>query len=135
MKKISILLAVSLFTPGLFAQKMPFSVSIERAVAQAVANQDASVSVQVKLAKPVYMSDVMFRRPRCKNMVIDMDYKQKSCMGRLSARKDYVSVPTSCVKDGKYHAFRVTLSFTNGKKVTKSGKDIKFQKEGARIYL
>ena len=135
MKKISILLAVSLLTPGLFAQKVPLSKQIERAVAQAVAGRDTYVSVQVKLAKPVYMSDVMFRRPRCKDMVIRVDYKQKSCTGQLSARQEYVSVPSSCVEDGKYRAAKVIVAFADGQKVTKSRKDIQTRKNSARIYL
>lgn len=135
MKKISILLAVSLLTPGLFAQKVPLSKQIERAVAQAVAGRDMYVSVQVKLAKPVYMSDLMVRRPRCKDMVVSVDYKQKSCTGWLSAGQDYVSVPTSCVQDGKYRASKITVSLANGRQITKSGKAVQSRKDTSRIYL
>ena len=112
---------------------LSLSTKVERVVAKTVANN--TVQVQVKLAKPVYMSDLMVRRPRCKDMVIRVDYKQAQCAGFLSSDKTYVAVPLSCVQDGKYQAERVDLAFADGTQVHKTAKSLQTNNETATIRL
>ena len=107
--------------------------SVDRAAAKAVAT--TAVRVHVKLARPVYMSDVMFRPVRGQDMVIRVDYKEQTCIGRLSAQKTYVVVPTSCVADEKYKAAKLNLIFANGRPVQKTGKAVENQGKVAYIHL
>ncbi len=130
MKKLAVLFILSIPALGLSAT---FSEQLERVTAQALAK--TAVQVHVKLAKPVYMSDVMFRRPRGKNIVIRVDYKEQKCTGRLSAEKTHVIVPVSCVQNSKYKAAQVHLTFFNGKQIKKSGKSIEIQDELALVRL
>lgn len=130
MKKLVVLFILSIPALGLSAT---LSEQLERTTAAALAK--SSVQVHVKLAKPVYMSDVMFRRPRGKDVVIRVDYKEQKCTGRLSAQKTHVVVPASCVQDGNYKAAHVNLIFANGKQVKKSGKAVKVQNKLAHIRL
>ena len=130
MKKLVVLFVLSIPAFGLSAT---LSDQLERVAAQTLAK--SSVQVHVKLAKPVYMSDVMFRRPRGKNVVIRVDYKEQKCTGHLSAQETHVVVPVSCVQAGNYKAAQVNLTFANGKQVKKSGKSVKVQDELAFVRL
>ncbi len=106
---------------------------LTRTVTNALAQ--SSVQVHVKLAKPVYMSDVMFRPVRGRDTVIRMDYKERKCMGRLSAKKTHVVVPSSCVADEKYKATKINLIFSNEQSVQKTGKAVETQGKVAYIRL
>ena len=130
MKKLVALFILSL---PVCLTAFPLSTKVERAVTKTVANN--SVQVQVKLAKPVRMSDMMFRRPRCKDMVVRIDYKQTTCTGILSAAKTHVAVPLSCVRDGKYQADQVHLTFADGSQVHKTAKSVETHDEVATIRL
>lgn len=131
MKKLAVLVVLSIPTLGLCAS---LSEQINRVAAQALAK--SSVQVHVKLAKPVYMSDVMFRPVRgTKDTVIRVDYKEQKCTGRLSAQKTHVVVPASCVVDEKYKAAQIHLTFADGSQVKKSGKAVHVQDNVAHIRL
>ena len=130
MKKLAVLFILSIPALGL---STTLSDQLERATVHALAK--SSVQVRVKLAKPVYMSDVMFRRPRGKNVVIRVDYKEQTCTGRLSAQETYVVVPTSCVQDKKYKAEKISLTFADGRFVQKTGKAVQLQDELAFVRL
>ena len=109
--------------------------TLNQAVDRAVTAQTSFVKVWVKLAKPVYMSEVMFRRPRCKDTVIRIDYKELECTGRLSAQKTHVWVPASCVKDGKYNASRIKMTFADGSSIQKSAEAVQTVGQQARIGI
>lgn len=109
--------------------------ALNQAVDRAVSTQTSFVKVWVKLAKPVYMSEVMFRRPRCKDTVIRVDYKEQKCTGRLSAQKTHVWVPASCVKDGKYNAAQVKMTFADGSSIQKSAQAVQTVGQQARIGI
>ena len=109
--------------------------ALDKALDRAVAAQTASVHVWVRLAKPVYISDVMFRRPRGKNIVIRTDYKEKQCLGRLSAQEKQVYVPLACVAEDKYRADEMRITFANKQTVQKSANDLQFTKTAAYIKL
>ncbi len=131
MKKLAVLVVLSIPALGLSAT---LSEQINRAAANAFAK--STVAVQVKLAKPVYMSDVMLRPVRgTKDTVISVDYKQAKCTGRLSAQKTHVIVPASCVQDEKYKAAQIRLTFADGSQVKKSGKAVQVQNQVAHIRL
>ena len=131
MKKLVTFIILSIPALGLSAT---LSEQLTRATAQAFAK--STVQVQVKLAKPVYMSDVMLRPIRGgKDTVIRVDYKQTKCTGRLSARETHVYVPLSCVQDEKYKAAQVHLTFADGSQIKKSGKSVEVQEKLARIRL
>lgn len=130
MKKLAVLFVLSIPALGLSAT---FSEQLERAAAQAFANH--TVAVQVKLAKPIYMSDVMYRPVRGKDTVIGTDYKQTRCIGRLSAPETQVVVPLACVQDGKYHAVQIKLLFADGSQIQKSGHAVIKQQKWALIRL
>lgn len=131
MKKLAVLFVLSIPALGLCAS---LSEQINRATTQALAKN--AVQVQVKLAKPVYMSDVMFRPIRGgKDTVIRVDYKQTKCTGRLSAQKTHVVVPASCVASEKYKAAQIHLTFADGSQVKKSGKAVQMQNQVAHIRL
>ncbi len=91
-----------------------FEPSLARAVAQAQLLREAAVEVSATLAKPVKMSDVMFRRPRGADMVIRTDYKTTSCKGTLDQSLTRVYVPTVCVAQEGYTLAKLTLVFANG---------------------
>ena len=130
MKKLVFLIMLSIPAWCMAAQ---LDKSVNRAAAKALAK--TAVRVQVQLAKPVYMSEVMFRRPRTQDTVISVDYKQVICTGRLSSQKTHVYVPLACVQDEKYKAASVRLTFADGQQVKKSGKDVEMQAKFARIRI
>ncbi len=130
MKKLVALLMLSL---PVCLMALPLSTQVERATAQALVKN--TVHVQVKLAKPVRMSDVMFRRPRSKDVVIRVDYKQTQCTGRLSFTKTHVYVPLSCVQDGKFRAANVQLTFADGSQLHKTAQAVTTYEEVASIRL
>ena len=130
MKKLVCLLVV--LSP-LFAQAQ--NSALNQAVDRAVSTQTSFVKVWVKLTKPVYMSEVMFRRPRCKDTVIRIDYKEQECTGRLSVQKTHVWVPASCVQDGKYNASRVKMTFADGSSIQKSAEAVQTVGKQARIGI
>ncbi|MBP5404201.1 MAG: hypothetical protein J6Y17_03830 [Elusimicrobiaceae bacterium] len=130
MKKLVLLIVLTLPTLG---GAHNLSEPVNRATAKAIAA--TAVQVYVKLAKPVYMSDVMFRPVRGKDTVIRVDYKEQTCIGRLSAKKTYVVVPLSCVADEKYKAAKINLVFANGLPVQKTGNAVENQGKVAYIRL
>lgn len=131
MKKLAVLFILSIPALGL---STTLSEQLERAATQAFAK--STVQVHVKLAKPVYMSDVMFRPVRGgKDTVIRVDYKQTKCTGRLSAQKTHVVVPMLCVVSEDYKAARIELTFADGSQIQKSGEAVKVQKNVAHIRL
>ncbi len=136
MKKLSIILAVLSCAPVLFAQQVPsLNKQIQRTVLQMLSLGKNEVLVSLKFAKPVYMSDVMFRRPRGKDMVIRVDYKQKSCRGVVDQSGDRVYVPVTCLKQDGYKVSNVQLTFANGTKVKKTGTSIEKKGDVAQIHL
>ncbi len=108
---------------------------ITRATARALAQNN--VKVEVKLAKPVRMSDVMVRPVRGgRDIVIRVDYKEKICTGRLSAQNKDVVVPAQCVaSEGDYHLSTMRLTFADGRQVVKQKKALQTQGQIARIRL
>ena len=131
MKKLAVLFVLSL--PAWCAADR-FSDQLTRATAHALAK--STVQVHVKLAKPVYMSDVMFRPVRgTKDTVIRTDYKEQTCTGHLSAQETHVLVLLSCVVDDKYKAAQVSVKFADGSWVKKSGKAVEMQDKFAVIRL
>ena len=130
MKKLAALVVLSIPMWGIAAT---FSEKLDRTLANALAK--ITVQVKVTLAKPVYMSDVMFRRPRGANVVIRTDYKEQTCTGRLSAQETHVYVPLSCVQDGKYKAEEISLTFADGRRVKKSAQALHLHKNSAHIAL
>ena len=131
MKKLAVLFILSIPALGL---STTLSEQLERAAARALAQN--TVAVQVKLAKPVYMSDVMLRLVRGgKDTVIRVDYKQAKCTGRLSAQKTHVVVPMLCVVSEDYKAAQIRLTFADGSQIKKSGKAVQVQNNVAHIHL
>ena len=108
---------------------------ITRATNRAFAKN--TVKVEVKLAKPVHMSDVMFRPVRGgKDVVIRVDYKEKSCTGRLSEHGKEVVVPAQCVaSEGAFLLSKMRLTFADGRQVVKQKKALQTQGPIARIRL
>ncbi len=108
---------------------------ITRATVRALAQ--SAVKVEVKLAKPVYISDVMFRPVRGgKDTVIRVDHKTKSCQGRLAAQKTHVIVPARCVAaEGEFNVTKLRLTFSDGNQVVKQKKALQIQGPIARIRL
>lgn len=130
MKKLVVLFVLSIPALGLCAT---LSEQINRAAANAYAQ--STVQVQVKLAKPVYMSDMMFRRPRGKDVLIRTDYKENTCTGRLSAQRTHVIVPVACVQDRKYKVEQIRLTFADGRKIKKSVQALHLHEKSAHIAL
>ena len=128
MKKLVIFMLLSI---PIVSVAQSFEQRFQRTIAQAAVRP--TVKVSVKLAKPIYMSDVMFRRPRGKNMVIGMDYKQNTCTGVVSNKQVYV--PATCVVEKNYHPAQVTLTFANGRNVQKTGRSVKRVGDVAVISL
>lgn len=108
---------------------------ITRATNRAFANN--TVKVEVKLAKPVRMSDVMVRPVRGgHDMVIRVDYKAKACIGRLSEHGKEVVVPAQCVaSEGAFFLSKMRLTFADGRQVVKQKKALQTQGPIARIRL
>ena len=130
MKKLAVLIVLSV--PVLCAATT-LSETLNRVLTAAQAKM--TVHVKVTLAKPVYMSDVMFRRPRGTNVVIRTDHKEQTCTGRLSAQETHVYVPLSCVQDGKYKAEEISLTFSNGRHVKKTAEALHLHENFAHIAL
>lgn len=129
MKKLIILLL--LFFP-IVCSAQNLNKQVERAIVRGIVG--TPVKVDIKLVKPVYMSDVMFRPVRGKNRVIRMDYKQVTCQGYSSAQKTYVWVPTSCVVEKKYRVSKVRVTFPDGSTVEKPGQNVK-RKNDQKSYI
>lgn len=130
MKKLAVLFVLSI--PALCAAAT-LSEKVNRAAANALAQ--VAVQVRVKLAKPVYMSDLMLRPVRGKDVVIRTDYKEQTCTGRLSTQGTQVSVPLSCVQDGNYKAEQISLTFADGRRVKKSSRSLRLHENSAQIAL
>ena len=131
MKKLAVLFVLSIPALGL---STTLSEQLERVATQALAK--SCVQVHVKLAKSVYMSDVMFRPVRgTKDTVIRTDYKQIKCTGHLSAQKNHVVVPASCVVSEDYKAAQIRLTFADGNQIQKSASAVKLQNKVAHIAL
>lgn len=130
MKKLVVLCMLSI---PVLSMAQDLSESVSRMAANAFTRN--TVKVDVKLAKPVYMSDLMCRPVRGEDMVVRVDYKQTTCTGILSAQKTQVYVPLSCVADGKYKASQINLTFADGSRVSKNHKSIKYQGKRAFIRL
>ena len=121
MKKLAVL--IILFFPA-WCMAQDLNKSLARAVESAFIRQQ--VKVDIKFAKPVYMSDVMLRPVRGgKDTVIRKDYKQVTCFGRLSKLGTYVYVSTSCVTEKKYHIEKVRLTFADGTIVEQLGSSVR----------
>ena len=130
MKKLAVLIILSIPAWGVAHHLGRF---IDHATARALTQ--STVEVRVKLAKPVYMSEVMFRPVRGRDTVIRIDYKEQTCTGRLSVHKTHVVVPSSCVQDGKYKVTKISLTFANGHQVKKTGQSVQVQDKLANIRL
>ncbi len=131
MKKLVVFVVLSIPTVGLSST---LSDQLERVAANALTR--ATVQVQVKLAKPIYMSDVMFRPVRGgRDAVIRVDYKEQTCTGHLSAQETHVIVPVSCVQDDNYKADQINLMFADGRQIKKTGKSVVLQNKQAHIRL
>ena len=130
MKKLVIAL---LFTAPAWCVAQNLNGQLERMTARALVQ--SVVAVEVKLAKPIHMSDVMFRRPRGKDVVIRVDYKQARCTGYLSAQNTYVYVPVSCVEDEGYKASHLSLTFADGNKIQRSGKNVEYRGKVALVRI
>ncbi|MBO5911063.1 MAG: hypothetical protein J6Q05_02585 [Elusimicrobiaceae bacterium] len=131
MKKLVVFVVLSIPTVGLSST---LSDQLERVAANALTR--ATVQVQVKLAKPIYMSDVMFRPVRGgRDTVIRVDYKEQTCTGHLSAQETHVIVPVSCVQDDNYKADQINLMFADGRQIKKTGKSVVLQNKQAHIRL
>ena len=128
MKKLVVFMLLSI---PVVSVAQSFEQRVQRAIAKAAVRP--TVKVSVKLAKPVYMSDVMFRRPRGKNMVIGTDYKQNTCTGVVSDKQVYV--PATCVVEKEYRPTQVILTFANGRNVQKAGRSVKRMGDVAVIAL
>ena len=133
MKKITCLFISLLTATPLVAQNLNHKVT--RTVDQAVLARTAKVQVQVKLAKPVRMSDVMFRRPRGKDIIIDWKQKENTCTGTLHTGLQRVYVPAPCVQEDNYQIAQIKMTFPNGKQLQTSAKSVRITKEKAFIAL
>ena len=133
MKKIISILAVALSISPLAAQTV--NEQVTRAVTQAVQKQCPAVKVWVKLTKPVHMSDVMFRRPRGKDIIIDWKQKENTCTGTLHANLQRVYIPAACVQEEEYQIAQVKMTFANGRTLQTSGKAVRIVKDKAFIAL
>ncbi len=130
MKKVVYLIVVCMFGPLLWAQ--PLDRQVERAVTKAVITQP--VSVQVKLVKPVYSSDVMFRRPR-KNVIISTKQKENTCTGFWKVNGSKVYIPAVCAQEEGYHITAVKLVFADGHTSKLPGKQVQIRGDVALISL
>ena len=133
MKKLLFTLAVLLNISPLAAQTLDQQVT--RAVSKAISHQPVHVDVQIKLAKPIYMSDYMWRRPRCKDVIIRWEQKENSCTGTLRTDLQRVYIPATCAQEEKYRISQVEITFANGRKLQTSGKAVRILKDKAFIAL
>lgn len=113
---VAALLSLSMAT---FAQTSRLSNNVERSVsvaqAQAQQIQEAAVSVTATFQKPVKMSDVMCRRPRCKDRVISYETKTNTCRGTLAKGGVRVYTTADCMQQKDFALSTVKLKFANGR--------------------
>ena len=109
--------------------------SLERAVLQAQSAQLQKVEVTARLKKPVKISDLMWRRPRCRDMVVRVDYIQKQCTGVLAGNENGVFVPASCLTEPNYSLAAVQLHFVTGQTVKVTQKPVNVTDELVFIRL
>ena len=96
--------------------------AVQRAVERkAIAAQEqakriaqATVSIKAQLTKPIKMSDVMCRHPRCKDQIVAYDTTEHVCQGVLAQGGERVFVPANCVTKDGYTLGSVRLQFSNG---------------------
>lgn len=130
MKKLAVLVVLSIPLCGIATT---LSGKLDRTLTNAFTRM--TVRVKVTLAKPVYMSDVMFRPVRGKDVVIRTDYKEQTCTGLLSTQEMHVYVPLSCVQDANYKAEKINLTFADGRSVKKSAQALHLHENSAHIVL
>ncbi len=119
MKKIILLCLMGLSAATLPAGAQSFTDQLQRNVYAAAQDATSKVQVHFKWKKPVYMSDVMFRRPRTKDMIIRWDQKTTTCAGIVSA-ENRVYFVADCLEPGSFefeHLKEVQVTFANGEKV------------------
>ena len=108
-----------------FSQNTRLYNTVERSVtsaqAQAQQIQEATVVVTSTFQKPVKMSDVMVRRPRCKDQVLSYKTKTVTCRGTLAASGQRVYTTANCARQDDYTLSTVSLKFSNGR-VAKGGR-------------
>lgn len=133
MKKTSILCVVLFLCAPLFAASL--ANPVERAVAAAIAAANQQVNVLAKLVKPVHSSDVMFRRPRGRDVVIATKQKEKACTGFWDENAQRLYIPSSCVRQDGYHVAALRLTFVGGRTVNVPGKSVKIMGDIAFVAL
>lgn len=132
MKK-SILCALLFLSAPLFA--VPLTDQVERAVAAAIAVRNQRVTVSAKLVKPVYSSDVMFRRPRGRDVVIATRQKENTCTGLWDTTARRIYLPAACVQEEKYRLETLRVTFTGGRSANILGSSVKVVGDVALVTL
>ena len=118
---IKTLLAAALLnlSAAAFAQNSRLPNNVERSVASAQAQaqqaQEAAVSITATFQKAVKMSDVMCRRPRCKDQIISYETKTNICRGTLAKSGVRVYTTANCMRHKDFALSTVTLKFANGR--------------------
>ena len=138
MTKRSVLVMMVLigaYLPG-FAEDT-LHLRIERAIVQTLQAQKKApvVNVRAVLVKPVYMSEVMLRRPRCKDQIVSYKEKTTTCQGVLSNSDQRVYVPSACVSAKDYKLSKVVFTLGNGQNIKSSQPSVTITKEIAFVQL
>ncbi|MBR2081702.1 MAG: hypothetical protein IJ876_01630 [Elusimicrobiaceae bacterium] len=119
MKKIILLFVVFLCAVGTFAQNNSLNNQVERAVATAANLSAVKASVTFSWEKPVRISDVMCRRPRCEDVVIRWDHATTTCTGTFSDENKVYFV-ANCLEPSSFeleHLKEVKVTLSNGVEV------------------
>jgi len=127
---------------GLSATTFPaaaqsFTDQLQRNVYAAAQDATSKVQVRFKWEKPVYMKDLMFRRPRTKDRVIRWDQKTTTCSGVVSS-ENRVYFVADCLEPGSFdlaHLKSVQIAFANGVEVTGGKEAIARSKDVAWVAV
>jgi len=132
MKKMMLMFACLFVVTMAFAQKES---DLKENVTRAVNENTSEVNITVDWQKPVRMRDLMSRPPRGGadgDMVIRYDTKTLSCKGMLTDTGRVV-MPAVCVQNEYFTLTGVTLSFSNGQKLTGDQNSLSIKEELAYI--
>ena len=137
MKKIILFFTISLCNSALFAQANALNTQVQRQVYAAAQEATSRASIQFTWEKAVRISDVMMRRPRGADVVIQRDRATTTCSGVVS-KENRVYFVSDCLAPGSFaleHLQKVQITFANGKQVVGGKNTVEKYKDVAWVTV
>lgn len=141
MKLTTILICFMLLAGSVWAKESAryktLSSAVVRAEKKALQKRNAQVNISFAWEKKIWLSDMVHRRrPGFRDVVVNVEKKEKNCSGILLSGKNQVATVAACVKGVKgFELKSVRLDFINGKNAQVSTSMIKVKQGIAYIAV